>query len=170
MKKLQSMLKECVIKMFEKLCLYIGYIGMYKTYKTTFKNWFLYYLSKNIKVFETLGGPKFCIISKNKSIDNATLLPLVEIYRDKTYTKFFDIYENDVVVDIGAHIGAFSVYAGKKTSKGKVYSFEPCPENFEMLKKKYCIEQFTQYLCFSKWNQRKKRKPKIISLQTQHRS
>lgn len=47
----------------------------------------------------------------------------------------FRIQKNDTVIDIGAHIGTFTVYAAKLANKGKVYSFEPHPENFTLLER-----------------------------------
>lgn len=47
----------------------------------------------------------------------------------------FEIKGNDVVIDIGAHIGFFSIYAASKAKNGKVYAFEPAPDNLEMLRK-----------------------------------
>lgn len=41
---------------------------------------------------------------------------------------------NDIVFDIGAQIGIFSVYAAKAAKNGRVFSFEPVPENFRLLK------------------------------------
>ncbi|MBI2579827.1 MAG: FkbM family methyltransferase [Candidatus Aenigmarchaeota archaeon] len=40
-----------------------------------------------------------------------------------------------VIIDIGAHIGIFSVYACKKIPDSKVYSYEPFPDNYELLKR-----------------------------------
>lgn len=58
-----------------------------------------------------------------------------EIVYNKLYTpEGFEIGPNDVVVDIGANIGIFSVYASTKTS-GQIHSFEPFPENFDYLKR-----------------------------------
>jgi len=55
-------------------------------------------------------------------------------YGEKTYiSPKFQILSNDVVVDIGANIGVFNIYAAKKT-KNKVYAFEPFPDNYKILK------------------------------------
>jgi FkbM family methyltransferase len=44
------------------------------------------------------------------------------------------IDEGDIVLDIGAHFGLFSMTAGQKTGNtGKVYSFEPHPNNYDVL-------------------------------------
>ena len=44
------------------------------------------------------------------------------------------IKEDSVIVDIGANIGYYSLVLGKYNSKGKIYSFEPIPKNFNYLK------------------------------------
>lgn len=65
----------------------------------------------------------------------------------KKYFLFNDIYEpqvekifkpknGDIVVDIGAYIGKYSLLAAKKVGKnGKIFSFEPDPFNFDLLTK-----------------------------------
>src|SRR3989344_1056598 len=45
----------------------------------------------------------------------------------------FRIKPEDIVVDIGAQIGAFSVYAAKKAKKGKIFAYEPFSENYKIL-------------------------------------
>ncbi len=45
--------------------------------------------------------------------------------------KGFEINENDVAIDIGAHIGIFSIFLSKVAKMGKIYAFEPHPENKE---------------------------------------
>jgi len=41
--------------------------------------------------------------------------------------------DNSIVIDVGANIGVFSVYAANLCSNGKVYSFEPRREAYEAL-------------------------------------
>jgi len=58
-----------------------------------------------------------------------------ELFIRKTYTREdFGIGEDDLVVDVGAHIGTFTIMASRLARKGKVYAFEPMPENFALLK------------------------------------
>jgi FkbM family methyltransferase len=40
----------------------------------------------------------------------------------------------DIVFDVGAHFGFFSYYAVQKSAR-EVYTFEPNPSTFEILKK-----------------------------------
>ncbi len=62
-----------------------------------------------------------------------------EVFLTRTYfptittDQNFDIRESDIVIDIGAQVGIFSVYAAKIAKKGYVYAFEPVGENFARL-------------------------------------
>src|SRR3990167_2652221 len=47
----------------------------------------------------------------------------------------FGIRKKDTVIDIGAHIGSFSIFAARDAQGGKGYSFEPDPANFAQLTK-----------------------------------
>jgi FkbM family methyltransferase len=52
----------------------------------------------------------------------------------KNYTKdFLPITKDSIVVDVGAHIGSFSISVAR--SAHKVLAFEPEPTNYQMLKK-----------------------------------
>jgi FkbM family methyltransferase len=65
--------------------------------------------------------------------DNAVLRVVKDIFIDQVYTPSgMEIRETDVVVDIGANIGVFSLFAAGKT-RNAIYSFEPFPANFEFL-------------------------------------
>jgi FkbM family methyltransferase len=46
----------------------------------------------------------------------------------------FEIKEGDTVVDIGAHLGIFSVFASRNNRNGKIFALEPSPKNFKLLK------------------------------------
>ncbi|MEK9194540.1 MAG: FkbM family methyltransferase, partial [Patescibacteria group bacterium] len=46
----------------------------------------------------------------------------------------FEIKKSDLIIDIGAHIGFFSILAAAQAKEGRVYSFEPAPENFKMFR------------------------------------
>lgn len=47
----------------------------------------------------------------------------------------FEIKDGSIIVDIGAHIGAFSVFASTYNKKGKIYAVEPVNKNFHLLEK-----------------------------------
>lgn len=45
----------------------------------------------------------------------------------------FEIHSGDTVVDVGAHIGSFTIYAARHASAGRVFAFEPTDENYAQL-------------------------------------
>ena len=63
---------------------------------------------------------------------------------EKRYADFFcsKVQEGDVVVDVGAHIGYFSLLASERVGdEGYVYSFEPVPRNYERLMRNLKVNQ-----------------------------
>lgn len=84
-------------------------------------------------------GPYLNVILRNgirfkaraKTTDRGAIIDTVA---RKCYTpEGFDISEQDLVVDVGANIGVFALYASQLATNGKVYALEPHPSNFEML-------------------------------------
>ena len=62
-----------------------------------------------------------------------------------------EIKPNDVVIDIGAHIGYFTLLFAKLVGpEGKVFSFEPEPKNFELLTKNIEINNYENVITESK--------------------
>jgi methyltransferase, FkbM family len=59
---------------------------------------------------------------------------IVDIFEHELYASL-DLKEGEIVFDVGAHIGAFTIKAAKIVGEtGNVLSFEPHPGNFAMLK------------------------------------
>lgn len=78
-----------------------------------------------------VGGPKSLILDL---ID--------EIFVKKVYNpEFMEINVGDIVMDIGANIGVFSLYAAKQKAK-KIYSIEPLPQNIPFIKKNIKVNKF----------------------------
>jgi FkbM family methyltransferase len=85
-----------------------------------------------------IGGKTTTVLNHRTGInfydaDNNTMSIIREIFINKVYTKNnVKIESGDVVFDVGANVGVFSLYAS--LIKGtKVFSFEPHPENFKKL-------------------------------------
>ncbi len=58
------------------------------------------------------------------------------------------LHTGDVVVDIGANIGAFTVWAAREVGKsGKVLAFEPDRINYQTLARNIKLNKVTQALC-----------------------
>ncbi len=55
---------------------------------------------------------------------------------ERDFLHFLSLLEdNGILLDIGANIGAMTVYMAKKFSHSEIYSFEPIPLNIRVLKK-----------------------------------
>src|SRR4051812_31722330 len=56
-------------------------------------------------------------------------------YEPETTPLFFDLArEADVVLDVGAYVGFFTVLAGLANPRARVFAFEPMPDNVERLR------------------------------------
>lgn len=60
----------------------------------------------------------------------------------------FEIKKGDIVMDIGAHIGTFSIFASQYAKA--VYSFEPVPENFHLLQENIQANQKSNIISVNK--------------------
>jgi FkbM family methyltransferase len=49
--------------------------------------------------------------------------------------------KNDVIIDVGAHIGAFAVQAATRISRSTIYAIEPSDESYELLKKNIVLNK-----------------------------
>ncbi len=62
-----------------------------------------------------------------------------------------------VIIDIGAHIGAFSLLAASKVKQGRVFAIEACQDTFNFLRIKRRLKQSCKYLSPSPRNYGQKR-------------
>jgi len=97
-------------------------------------------------IYRLRNGPKLKV--RGGSTDRFILN---EIWIHKSYLpNGFEINSNDVVVDIGAHIGVFSIMAAYYANLGKVYSFEPMKENFNLLNENINLNRLSNITSFNK--------------------
>jgi FkbM family methyltransferase len=90
---------------------------------------------KNIKV--SIKDAQFYV-----RVGTSDKLILWEVWkREEYFDHDLSIKENNSVLDIGAHIGLFTVYAAQKATKGKIYAFEVNPDNFKVLKKNISLNK-----------------------------
>ncbi|MFX1534785.1 MAG: FkbM family methyltransferase, partial [Promethearchaeota archaeon] len=74
-----------------------------------------------------------------------------EIWVQKQYNPpGFEINKSDTVIDIGSHIGIFSIFASKYARNGKVYTYEPISENFQLLKENIALNNIKNIIPFNK--------------------
>lgn len=61
------------------------------------------------------------------------------------------IKKGDTVVDVGAHIGYYSLLAARLVGKtGQVYAFEPDPERFSILEQNVHLNDYKNVVCVNK--------------------
>lgn len=76
-------------------------------------------------------------------------LAIYQVWKRKEYEdKRFYIHPNDIVIDIGAHIGAFSIWAASQATRGTVYAFEPNAENFALLEENIKLNRLSNIKAF----------------------
>lgn len=63
-----------------------------------------------------------------------------EIFIEKTYLKQgVTLQEGDVVIDVGANIGMFSLFVAEQCKDARIFAFEPSPITFDVLKKNLAL-------------------------------
>ena len=101
----------------------------------TIKNWYVYPLvyfnltKSEYVILETKSGIKIKLRVNSTDLMAFTHVWLIEEY----FKKNFEIHDNDIVVDVGSHIGLFALYASQFCKHGKIICFEPIKENHDML-------------------------------------
>ena len=128
---------------------------------------------KFFKIFIGTNIGRYGIVRKLSRFLNSNLKPdWVEIEGEKMYLDEVDalclsingihekmltnlikkeIHSGDVVLDIGAHIGYYTLqFANLVGPTGKVYAFEPEPKNFELLKKNVQINKHDNVVLIQK--------------------
>ena len=100
----------------------------------------LFYLrhqGKTAVVVNAQGGAQFWV-----RVNTFDLPVIWEIWNAKVYDdKQYPILEENVVVDIGAHIGAFAVRAARLAHRGRVYGYEASGKNYAWLSKNRELNQ-----------------------------
>src|SRR5215203_1744493 len=94
------------------------------------------------------GYKAYCPINKNDLISMTI--------REDDIIEYFTPKEGDIVVDIGAHIGRYTIISSKRVgANGKVIAIEADPSNFEMLNRNVQLNRLENirtlnYAAFSK--------------------
>ena len=71
-------------------------------------------------------------------------------YREADIVKLFSPKEGDIVVDVGAHIGKYTIVASKIVgSKGKVIAIEAHPINYDTLKQNIVINKLSNVIALN---------------------
>jgi len=127
------------------------------------ENWYLYPLvyfkliRQNHIIFKTKTGLKIRI-----RVNSTDLMAFTHVWLIQEYSSpKFEINNNDVILDIGAHIGLFSLFASQFCKNGKIFCFEPIKENYEELLKNIEINNIQNIIPFNNAVSSKTEKIKI---------
>ena len=119
--------------------------------RKTFKNWYIYPLiyfnlkKSDYSIFETFDNIKLKI--RNHSTD---LMTLTNVWIVKEYVnEKINISDDDTIIDIGGHIGLFSLFMSQYCKKGKIFSYEPVSQNFNLLRSNISLNQSKNIMPFN---------------------
>ncbi len=68
------------------------------------------------------------------------------VFSKESYNRFRKIKDGDIVIDIGAFIGDFSIKSANAGKKVKVYAYEPCKKTFKTLKQNIKLNNFKKQI------------------------
>lgn len=73
---------------------------------------------------------------------------LANVWINEEYKKTgFEIKNDDIIIDVGAHVGLFTLYASQYCKSGKIFCFEPIKKNFDLLSENIKINQLSNVKC-----------------------
>jgi FkbM family methyltransferase len=113
--------------------------------------------------WQTLIGVYFKIIKKENVIletrnnikikirtNSTDLMQLGTVWLTEDYdVSGFNINNEDIIIDIGAHIGLFSLFASQYCKNGKIFSYEPVEKNFSILKENIELNKIKNIIHFN---------------------
>ena len=92
---------------------------------------FIEFVRKKKKFEDILRANK---IELDYQINKSSFQLLESIFVKREYADYFPFYENNIIIDIGAHRGYFSLFAALNSGKdSKIFSLEPVSSNFKIL-------------------------------------
>jgi natural product biosynthesis luciferase-like monooxygenase protein/FkbM family methyltransferase len=96
------------------------------------------YLVPHVKNAEAGEGSGFTM-PNGMTIDHhgsfQTSIIYKEVFEDEVYLKHgITLKQDDVVFDVGANIGLFTLFVNRVCPTAQIYAFEPLPPNFELLR------------------------------------
>ena len=132
--------------------------------RKTFSNWqtligvYFKTIKKENIILETKNNIKIKIRTNSTDIMQLGTVWLTEDYE----MPGFSINKEDIVIDIGAHIGLFSLFASQYCKNGKIFSYEPIKENYNILKENIKVNKIENIISFNSAVSKQTNKLKIF--------
>jgi len=135
---------------FKKFPAYIKYIPKIPKIISLIKNWSFYFLNW------------LCITNRNttyyfrngykiKTIEGVDTCTINGVFITEQYKKPFEntnYCDCPIVIDLGANIGAFSLYTKMKIPDAKIFCYEPVPKNFDVLSRNIKINNLKGVIAY----------------------
>jgi FkbM family methyltransferase len=126
-------------------------IQLFSRSTSILKNWYnlptIYFkwINKEFATLETKNGLKIKL-----RVNSTDFMQFTTVWLQKEYEKSgFEIKSNDIIIDVGAHIGLFTLFASQKCKDGKIYAFEPVRENYEILLSNITTNNLSNVISFN---------------------
>jgi len=120
----------------EKLQLGINLIRLLKNWPTFLMDYLGFFSNRQL-TYRLKDGVKYDVRSGGQDV-----LVIGDVWIRQVHTPpDLPIRNHDTVVDVGAHIGIFSIFADVQANRGTIYAYEPEPENFDLLEQNIRINR-----------------------------
>jgi len=120
-------------------------------YKWPFSTWINFWITYKPETVVLINKIKVTIRTKNIFTKITDISMAYEcILRDDYQLKKMKFSKGDVVLDIGAHIGSFSLAIAKQHPDIRILSFEPSPNSYRILRKNITINNYKNIVPFNK--------------------
>ena len=118
-------------KILGRIKLGLTIIKHVRNWPNVFFNYFGIVHNKYIN-FKFRNGESIKIRNVENENDTSGLATIWEIFIMKNYSsKGMEIKNEDIIIDVGANIGVFSLYSSKRAKNGKVYAYEPFKTHYK---------------------------------------
>lgn len=133
----------------------IKIVKLLRNYPLWFMNRFGFINKKSISVYKLRNGVKYRLWSYDVHTIN-------HIWNYDVYRKNI-IKKGNIIFDIGANVGLYSVLSSRLVGDfGKVFSFEPSPDSFQLLKENIKLNNLKNVIAINKGVSNRKHTKKLF--------
>jgi len=115
-------------------------------------NWYILPL-----IYYKFGNKKYVVLKTKSGLKiklrkhSTDFMQFATIWLINEYSKpKFSINDDDIIIDIGSHIGMFALFASQYCKKGKIFCFEPVKENYDLLIENLKMNKISNVTTFNK--------------------
>lgn len=112
--------------------------------------WLNFWTTNRAETVVDINGIKLIIRTKNFFTKSTDISMAYECIIKDDYKLSNLNADSGFIIDIGAHIGSFSLAAAKKFPMARILCFEPSPANYKTLKKNIELNKFQNIRAFNK--------------------